>query len=403
MQAAYEAELTYEVAGDGRPAVVFIHGFLDAASVWSDVASALQGAGIASAAVNLPGMGGVTAKPDEISLDSYAAAVTAMVDAIGGQLVLVGQSMGAQVAELVAGSRPEIVKALVLLTPVPLGGVGAPDEVVGPLRTSGGKADVQRQQRAMFSYDMPADKLDSLVATGLMVQPDVVARLVDVWNGGHELGHLPSKFLGPVLVARGASDPFVDEQMAGIVAERFEHVRLETVNKAGHWAHVERPQEVAELVLDIVKSVGLLGGEQSSASDWRAAFSKKTQSAFGQAFAADVSIEAVTLIKPVHGRENVQRVMEAASQIYGSLTFTDQVTSGSKQYIEWVAEAHEGVKFAGVTVLTRDEAGAIAHIAIHHRPMEAAIFFSKKMGEKLMAVLGSGYFLETEERQRAAS
>ena len=34
-----------------------------------------------------------------------------------------------------------------------------------------------------------------------------------------------------------------------------------------------------------------------------------------------------------------------------------------KQFIEWVARTSPDIEFSGVTVLTRDEAGAIVHIA----------------------------------------
>ncbi|QJW56463.1 2-hydroxy-6-oxononadienedioate/2-hydroxy-6-oxononatrienedioate hydrolase [Serratia plymuthica] len=394
------AALPYTVIGEGRPAVLLVHGFLDGASIWFDVATRLNEAGIAVAAVDLPGMGGSDAEPDQISLDAYAQAVASVVDALAGEIVLVGQSMGAQVAELVAQHRPDAIKGLVLLTPVPLAGVGASDDAVAPFRSAGGQADVLRGQRQALSHQLSDDALESLAKLGLQVRPDVVARLVDVWNSGHAAGRSPSTFAGPVLVIRGASDPFVTNDMATAIADRFQHSKLETVADAGHWAHVERPAEVAAQVRGVVEALGLAGvTDDTTAADWRAAFSQKSRTAFGQVLSADVIFEAVALLKPVHGRENAQRVLEAGSQVYKSLTFTNQTMAGNKQYVEWVAEAHEGVKFDGITILTRDESGAIAHIAIHHRPMEAAIFFSRKMGRTLNEVLGPGYFLEEETTQ----
>lgn len=389
-----KTSLPLNVIGEGRPAALLVHGFLDGGRIWTNVAQQLNAAGITVATVDLPGMGGTNAEPEAISLDAYAEAVAAAVDEIGAGLVLVGQSMGAQVVELTARLRPDAIKGMVLLTPVPLAGVGAPDEVVAPFRSAGGQAEVQREQRRSLSHHLTGDPLEALVTLGLEVRPDVVARLVDVWNGGHRAGHAPSGFAGPVVVVRGESDPFVTQETAKTVADRFERGAMHTVDKAGHWAHVEQPAEVARYIKDLIEGLGLAGS--ASAADWRSAFSRKSATAFGQAFAEDVEIEAVTLIKPVRGRENVQRVMEAASKVYSSLTFTDQASAGNKQYVEWVAEAHEGVAFNGVTILTRNETGSIAHIAIHHRPMKAAIFFSKRMGNALNDVLGPGYFLEND-------
>ena len=133
--------------------------------------------------------------------------------------------------------------------------------------------------------------------------------------------------------------------------------------------------------------------DNSSAGDWQDAFTTRTAAGFAEAFAEDIILEATTLTRPVQGREQVKVVMAAASQLYKSLEFTDTATVGAKQYLEWVAEAHAGVKFSGVTVLTRDTTGSIVHVAIHHRPMEAAIFFSETMGKSLRGALAPTYFL----------
>ncbi|MDB5576603.1 MAG: alpha/beta hydrolase [Bradyrhizobium sp.] len=399
MHGSATAALPFETVGDGRPTVLFIHGFLDAGRVWEPVAERLAQAGVASAVLDLPGMGGTPAEPETISLDSYADSVAAVVDALGGDLLLVGQSMGAQVAELVALRRPAQVKALVLLTPVPLGGVGAPDEVAASFKAVGGNAEVQIAQRTQLSPNLSYEALTTLVHIGEQVRPDVAARLVDMWNQGHEAGTRPSAFTGPVMVVRGGADPFIDEAAASTVAGRFARVTSAEVEGAGHWAHVEQPEKVAELVLGALSASGLTAASAGgAASDWKGAFAKQSSAAFGQAFAAGVVLEASSMIAPVRGRKNVQRVMEAASKVYRSLTFTDQASAGAKQYVEWVAEAHEGVAFAGVTVLTRDDEGAIVHVAIHHRPMDAAIFFSRKMGESLSGVIGPGHFLGSGEQ-----
>ena len=276
------AALPFEVTGQGRPATLLVHGFLDGGSIWSAVAASLKEAGIAAATVDLPGMGGTEAEPDTISLDSYAQGVASVVDAIGGELVLVGHSMGAQVVELVARLRPDAIKGLVLLTPVPLAGVGAPEEAIASLRSLGGQADLQRLQRIGFSHDLSGVALNAMVKLGLEVRPDVVVRLVDVWNNGHEAGRSPSSFAGPVAVVRGGSDPFVTEEMASMISDRFEHGVIETVGDAGHWAHVEQPAEVARLVRNVVEELGLPGAKaDASAAAWRSALSKKTRGGLG--------------------------------------------------------------------------------------------------------------------------
>ena len=57
-----------------------------------------------------------------------------ILEGIDGPVIVVGQSLGTQVAELVAAQHSDQVRGLVLLTPVPLGGTQLPDEVVAPFR-----------------------------------------------------------------------------------------------------------------------------------------------------------------------------------------------------------------------------------------------------------------------------
>jgi pimeloyl-ACP methyl ester carboxylesterase len=382
-----------------RPIVVFVHGFLDAAKVWETVQARLGAAGISTRALDLPGMGGTPSDSASISLDSYADAVGSVVKTLGAPVTLVGHSMGAQVAELVALRYADLVEGIVLVTPVPLAGVRAPAEIVTPFKAVAGDFAAQRELRCSLSYDMQPADLDRLAQFGVGVAPDVVSKLVDVWNSGHPDGETASRYTGRVLLIRGASDPFADAKMIGRVARRFPRADLATVERAGHWAHVEQPDAVTNLILEDLETLqrqpngGTMIKEDSNAHDWTDAFAQRTAEGFADAFAENVVLEATTLVNPVQGRENVKQVMSAASKIYKSLEFTKAVSAGDKQFLEWVAEAHAGVKFRGVTVLTRDATGSIVHAAIHHRPMRAAMFFSELLGKNLRGVIGPEHFL----------
>jgi ketosteroid isomerase-like protein len=51
------------------------------------------------------------------------------------------------------------------------------------------------------------------------------------------------------------------------------------------------------------------------AGDWKAAFAEHSADSFAHALAEDVILEASILNMPVVGRDNIKRVMEAASKI----------------------------------------------------------------------------------------
>ncbi|HLY88990.1 MAG TPA: alpha/beta hydrolase [Acetobacteraceae bacterium] len=376
--------------------ILFIHGFLDGASIWDAVRERLASVHLKAEAIDLAGMGGTDAPADSISLDGYADDVVAHIRNGAAPVILVGQSMGSQIADLVATRHPEMVAGLILLTPVPLAGARLPREVVAPFRDSGAKPDVQRSLREQLSFVLDQEQADALTALGLQVKPDVVARLVDVWNEGHAAGREVARYEGPVVVVRGAADPFVNESMVGETLARYPAATSIQIDDAGHWAHVEQPAAVAAALGGFV--AGLRGASQKDkAGDWQQAFADRKASSFADAFAEDVELDASAMLAPVRGRDLVKKVMAVASRQYRELTFTDQATAGSKQYLEWRATGHDGVAYRGVTILTRDVQGAMRQIAIHHRPLGAAMHFSRALADGLRGEIDAAHFLESLE------
>lgn len=129
------------------------------------------------------------------------------------------------------------------------------------------------------------------------------------------------------------------------------------------------------------------------AQDWTQAMRQDSGSAIADSLAENVVLEATALQLPVSGKTNVKQVLEAASKIYETLEFTEQAGSGSRQYIEWRARAFGGQELRGVTVVTRDNEGAIARLAIHHRPMFGALEFSVTLADRLDGVIDERHFL----------
>lgn len=235
-------------APSGTP-VLLIHGFLDEGSLWGAVAEKLAQAGYAPRTLDLPGMGGNADHTGPFTLDLLAAAVIAALDAIGKPTVLVGHSMGTQLAELVAVERPHLVPGLVLMSPVPLGGMQLPDEIANAMRRLGGDRDAQRQLRTQFAWKPTEQLLDELVLIGLKPRAAVVVALFEAWSAGHSRGRHASVFEGPVAILGGEQDGFASpEFIKSVIAPRFHEATTSFINGAGHWPHVEQPEAVTELI-----------------------------------------------------------------------------------------------------------------------------------------------------------
>lgn len=230
---------------------------------------------------------------------------------------------------------------------------------------------------------------------GAQVAPDTVAAAADSWNNGVPGAPASSGFDGPVLIVRGGSDPFVSEALvAAGVSPRFGRSRVVAVPGAGHWVHVEQPAAVAALLDGFIAELSNSGNTSPGVrrQGWTEAFAEKSATSFADALAPEVELHASVLLTPVVGRDAVQTVMAAASTIYESLHFTHESTTGRRSYLEWKATAFGGAELEGVTVLTKNDDDRIVHVAIHHRPLQAALTFSRALGSKLAGDIDGAHF-----------
>jgi pimeloyl-ACP methyl ester carboxylesterase len=399
---APRTDIAFRRHGEGERAVVFVHGFLDDQYVWDGIIAELKTPGFETVQLDLAGMGDRAGAIGPFTYERFVADVGDVVDAVGKPFVIVGHSMGAPIAELVAAARPQQATGLVLLTPMPIAGIGLPDEAVEPFRSLGGDPQAQRAVRQQLSAGMSDAELDRLAAIGAPVRPEVARALVDCWNSGLPEAHEKSGYAGPVLIVRGTEDGFVTEELVSTtVSPRFVSAKAVAIDGAGHWPHVERPSAVAaqldEFLAQNLSDAGGITAAGVRPQGWTDAFASKSAQRFGAAFADDVVLEGTTLGRPVEGREQVMRVMGTASGIYESLLFTHEARSGSRTYLEWEATAFGGLDLRGVTILTKDDSGQVVHAAIHHRPLGAALRFSAELRKRLTGVVDTGYFSEGDD------
>jgi len=390
-----DTDLRFRRNGTGDAALVFVHGFLDDKYVWDGVIAELGREDVETVQLDLAGMGERTDARGPFTYDRFASEAGAVADALDKPVVFVAQSMAGPVVELAAAARPERTLGLVLVNPVPLAGTHLPEEVIESFRSLGGDMPAQRSLRQQLGPGLGPADLDRLVVIGGRIRPDVVRALSDCWNNGHPDGEKPSRYPGPVLVIRGAEDPVVtDDVLSAGVLPRFPQIESATVQDAGHWAHIEQPTAVASLLNAFVARVHHAG---EGPQQYTAAFAQKSAGAFGQAFTEDVVLEASVLTRPVAGREQVSQVMATASAIYESLAFTQESSQGRRTYLEWEVTAFGGTQMQGVTVLTKDEQERIVRVAIHHRPLGAALRFSAALRRRLAGRIDAAYFYDGPE------
>lgn len=109
------AGLNWRSYGGDGPAMVLVHGLGGSLINWDAVGPRLAKTHRV-VAPDLPGFG-YSPPRDDYTLETHAGAVVEFIDAIGGPVALMGNSMGGLVCEIVASRHPGLVDQLILVSP----------------------------------------------------------------------------------------------------------------------------------------------------------------------------------------------------------------------------------------------------------------------------------------------
>jgi pimeloyl-ACP methyl ester carboxylesterase len=258
-----EGVLAYDDAGTG-PLVVAVPGMGDLRTTYDELRTALLAAGYRVVTTDLRGHGdsgaGFVTYGDEATADD----VVALVEHLGaGPAVLVGNSMGASAAAVVAGDRPDLVRALVLLSPF--------------LRNAGGSALKQAASRVLLRVLLAAPWGAAAWAGyyGTLTKgtrsPRQPAHVAAIRASLRRPGYLRAfrrfslaldhavvaprvpRIQAPSLAVVGALDPDWSDPAAELawVAEQT-GARTLLVPDAGHYPQHQTPEVVTEAVLGLL-------------------------------------------------------------------------------------------------------------------------------------------------------
>jgi 2-succinyl-6-hydroxy-2,4-cyclohexadiene-1-carboxylate synthase len=254
------AELEVEATGRG-PAVLALHGFTGTARTWVSLAAALldQRRVIAPDLLG-HGRSAAPADPARYALERQAddlAALLAALDAVPADVV--GYSMGARLALVLALRHPSVVRGLILESP----SAGVHDATERARRRAADEALAGQLERDGLASFVETWEAQPLFASQSALPDDLWARL-RTERLAHDPRGLAASLRGagqgvmvplhdrlavvdcPALVIAGALDP-VGLKRAGEVAAGLPAARLEVVPDAGHAPHLEQPEAFLRL------------------------------------------------------------------------------------------------------------------------------------------------------------
>jgi pimeloyl-ACP methyl ester carboxylesterase len=277
---------TPATTGYAEPAL-YIHGLGGSAANWTDLAGLLSHR-LDGQAIDLPGFGR-SDPARNYSIPAVAARVARWIEhSERGPVHLFGNSLGGAIAVRVAGTRPDLVRTLTLISPAM--------PFLDPRRSAHGRmlpllwiprvellaqrrmrtiepaelaqqilelcvADLSRipEQRlveaveeARVRYDVPW-YLDAYVRT---LRSLVGTFLRAYLPGAGSLWQVARRITAPTLVIGGTMDRLVDTRVAPQVARAIDDSRLLLLEGVGHVAQMEVPDLVARAVVAMLDGVG---------------------------------------------------------------------------------------------------------------------------------------------------
>ena len=259
-----EGRIGYDVDGTG-PLVVLVPGMGDLRGAYRFLAPALRGAGYRVASTDLRGHGDSDNTFTTYGDVETAGDILALIEELGGQAVVVGNSMGAGAAALAAALAPERITGLVLVGPfVRNGEISAMQRLL--LRLSMARPWAASAWKAYMPKLYAGRRPDDFA----QYRDEVVASLrrpgyAKAFSLTTRTDHTPAQArLGdvsaPTLVGMGELDPdFPSPQAeADWIAETL-HGEVVMVPDAGHYPQSQRPDITTEAVLRFLATVHARG------------------------------------------------------------------------------------------------------------------------------------------------
>lgn len=259
-----EGRIAYDVAGaaDG-PLVLCVPGMGDLRSTYRHLVPALLDAGCRVATLDLRGHGDSDATFSAYDDEALAGDVAAVVHTLGGPAVIVGNSMGAGAAVIVAAAEPDLVAGLALLGPFvrnpPTSALTrlAMRVLMAPLwaRVAWGTY-LPKLYAGHRPDDFEAHRTAMLAA---MRRPGAAHGFSQTTRTSHDAAQAAtSRVTAPTVVVMGALDPdFADPAaeaawLAGSLAGPAEVV---LVPDCGHYPQSQQPGRSGAAVLALVERV----------------------------------------------------------------------------------------------------------------------------------------------------
>jgi pimeloyl-ACP methyl ester carboxylesterase len=253
-----DLKVRYKSLGEGKTAVVFVHGWCCDHSVWSEQAAALNGKA-RMLFVDLPGYGKSDKPKMDYTMDVFAKGVDAVVQDAGvEQAILAGHSMGTPVVRQFYRLFPNKTKALVFVD----GGLrpwtkdrAEAEKFMSVFKEETFKETAPKMLSSMLPPSTPAalrERIEAMVSdTNPQVAISSMRNMLDEKWWKEDQVKVPAQAL--MAKSQWWTDDykkFVKELVPDLDYREFEGV--------GHFLFMEKPKEFNEALAEFLKKQGMV-------------------------------------------------------------------------------------------------------------------------------------------------
>ena len=230
---------------DGTPLLI-AHGLYGSARNWGVIAKRLSDRGPVIA-VDMRNHGGSDWHPTHSYAD-MASDLAEVIETLGESVDLLGHSMGGKAAMVLALSRPELVRKLVVADIAP---VGYTHTQMGMIDAMRGVDLSEVKKRSDTDVQLAKDVEDQGIRAFLLQSLDVAQKRwrlnLDVLANEMEkiigFPKVSGSFEGPTLFLSGGTSDYVLPEHRPAIKLTFPNAKFAKIPGAGHWLHAEKPRE----------------------------------------------------------------------------------------------------------------------------------------------------------------
>ena len=251
--------LVHPSYGDATPLLI-VHGLYGSARNWGVIAKRLSDRGPV-VAVDQRNHGD-SPWHDSHSYTDMATDLAQVIEDQGAPMDVVGHSMGGKAAMVLALTRPDLLRRVVIADIAPVAYDHSQMQYIEAMRA----VDLTRVTRRSDAVEQLEPLVDDPTLRAFFTQSldvksqrwllnlDVLAREMPKILGFPEV---TGQFDGPVLFLSGSQSHYVRPEHRDHIRSLFPAARFAKIPQAGHWLHAERPREFEAAVRVFLDSPAL--------------------------------------------------------------------------------------------------------------------------------------------------